>query len=163
MTELAARRRELQRRMKEAEKRVCRAGRDLERALADWSAAATEDGLLAFAEALLDCYARLVERTPRDSGRAAAGWHIAARPDDWAPAPGEYKDRLARLVQEQSARILSLSRADVIFIMNNVAYIHALETGRARDGQGGAFFALLAEEARSRLEAVAARGRTGKV
>lgn len=44
----SARRRDLQRRMKEAETRVCRNGKELEQAIADWSRAAAEDGLLAF-------------------------------------------------------------------------------------------------------------------
>lgn len=155
----SARRRDLQRRMKEAEARICRNGKEFERAIAEWRRAATEDGLLAFIGQIIECYSRLVQNTPEDTGRARAGWHIEARMNEWKPAPGVYRDRIARLVAEQTAKLPALSASDVIYIMNNVEYILPLEAGYSRRGAG--FFALFIAELKAQLEAAAARSRRG--
>ncbi len=145
--------------MKEAEARICRKGKEFERAIAEWRRAATEDGLLAFIGQIIECYSRLVQNTPEDTGRARAGWHIEARMNEWKPAPGVYRDRIARLVAEQTAKLPALSASDVIYIMNNVEYILPLEAGYSRRGAG--FFALFIAELKAQLEAAAARSRRG--
>lgn len=159
---LTARRRELQRQMEEANGRICANGRDLQQAFQQWVDAAHEDGLLAFLAQLADCYGRLVQRTPVDTGRARAGWHIEGEPSEWKPAPGEYekaKAEAAAVISQEVLKLEDLSKADVIYIMNNVEYILPLEAGWSRQSSG--FWALFLSELSSQLEKAAERSRMG--
>lgn len=159
---LTARRRELQRQMEEANDRICANGRDLKKAFQQWVKAAHEDGLLAFLAQLADCYGRLVQRTPVDTGRARAGWHIEGEPSEWKPAPGEYekaKAEAAAVISQEVLKLEALSKADVIYIMNNVEYILPLEAGWSRQSSG--FWALFLSELSSQLEKAAERSRRG--
>ena len=159
---LTARRRELQRQMEEANDRICANGRDLKKAFQQWVNAAHEDGLLAFLAQLADCYGRLVQRTPVDTGRARAGWHIEGGPSEWKPAPGEYekaKAEAAAVISQEVLKLEALSKADVIYIMNNVEYILPLEAGWSRQSSG--FWALFLSELSSQLEKAAERSRRG--
>lgn len=159
---LTARRRELQRQMEEANDRICANGRDLKKAFQQWVNAAHEDGLLAFLAQLADCYGRLVQRTPVDTGRARAGWHIEGEPSEWKPAPGEYekaKAEAAAVISQEVLKLEALSKADVIYIMNNVEYILPLEAGWSRQSSG--FWALFLSELSSQLEKAAERSRRG--
>lgn len=159
---LTARRRELQRQMEEANDRICANGRDLKKAFQQWVNAAHEDGLLAFLAQLADCYARLVQRTPVDTGRARAGWHIEGEPSEWKPAPGEYekaKAEAAAVISQEVLKLEDLSKADVIYIMNNVEYILPLEAGWSRQSSG--FWSLFLSELSSQLEKAAERSRRG--
>lgn len=159
---LTARRHELQRKMKEANDRICANGRDLKKAFQQWVDAAHEDGLLAFLAQLADCYGRLVQRTPVDTGRARAGWHIEGEPSEWKPAPGEYekaKAEAAAVISQEVLKLEDLSKADVIYIMNNVEYILPLEAGWSRQSSG--FWALFLSELSSQLEKAAERSRRG--
>ncbi len=171
---LSSRRQDLQRRMKKASNRIVRNGKELERALKEWTEAAHEDCLLAFLERLADCYSRLVERTPVDTGRARAGWHIEGGLNEWAPAKQNYprtkrekplsklppltsKEREA--VSSEIAKLQDLSKADVIYIMNNVEYMLPLEAGYSRQSSG--FWALFMKELSSQLAEAAQRSRKG--
>lgn len=159
---LTARRRELQRQMEEANDRICANGRDLKKAFQQWVNAAHEDGLLAFLAQLADCYGRLVQRTPVDTGRARAGWHIEGESSEWKPAPGEYekaKAEAAAIISQEVLKLEALSKADVIYIMNNVEYILPLEAGWSRQSSG--FWALFLSELSSQLEKAAERSRRG--
>ncbi|WP_304048947.1 hypothetical protein [Desulfovibrio piger] len=159
---LTARRRELQRQMEEANDRICANGRDLKKAFQQWVNAAHEDGLLAFLAQLADCYGRLVQRTPVDTGRARAGWHIEGESSEWKPAPGEYekaKAEAAAVISQEVLKLEALSKADVIYIMNNVEYILPLEAGWSRQSSG--FWALFLSELSSQLEKAAERSRRG--
>lgn len=159
---LTARRRELQRQMEEANDRICANGRDLKKAFQQWVNAAHEDGLLAFLAQLADCYGRLVQRTPVDTGRARAGWHIEGEENEWRPDPGEYekaKAEAAAVISQEVLKLEALSKADVIYIMNNVEYILPLEAGWSRQSSG--FWALFLFELSSQLEKAAERSRRG--
>ncbi|MEQ2654162.1 hypothetical protein AAAU16_06680 [Desulfovibrio piger] len=159
---LTARRRELQRQMEEANDRICANGRDLKKAFQQWVNAAHEDGLLAFLAQLADCYGRLVQRTPVDTGRARAGWHIEGEENEWRPDPGEYekaKAEAAAIISQEVLKLEALSKADVIYIMNNVEYILPLEAGWSRQSSG--FWALFLSELSSQLEKAAERSRRG--
>lgn len=159
---LTASRRELQRQMEEANDRICANGRDLKKAFQQWVNAAHEDGLLAFLAQLADCYARLVQRTPVDTGRARAGWHIEGEENEWRPDPGEYekaKAEAAAVISQEVLKLETLSKADVIYIMNNVEYILPLEAGWSRQSSG--FWALFLSELSSQLEKAAERSRRG--
>lgn len=159
---LTARRQQLQRQMEEANDRICANGRDLKKAFQQWVDAAYEDGLLAFLAQLADCYGRLVRRTPVDTGRARAGWHIEGSLNEWKPEPGEYeeaKGQAEKMIAREVAKLQDLSRADVIYIMNNVEYILPLEAGWSRQSSG--FLALFLAELASQLNRAAERSRRG--
>lgn len=159
---LTASRQQLQRQMEEANDRICANGRDLKKAFQQWVNAAHEDGLLAFLAQLADCYGRLVQRTPVDTGRARAGWHIEGESSEWKPAPGEYekaKAEAAAVISQEVLKLEALSKADVIYIMNNVEYILPLEAGWSRQSSG--FWALFLSELSSQLEKAAERSRMG--
>ena len=159
---LTARRRELQRQMEEANGRICANGRDLKKAFQQWVNAAHEDGLLAFLAQLADCYGRLVQRTPVDTGRARAGWHIEGEENEWRPDPGEYEEakaEAAAIISQEVLKLEDLSKADVIYIMNNVEYILPLEAGWSRQSSG--FWALFLSELSFQLEKAAELSRRG--
>lgn len=159
---LTARRKQLQREMEEANARACANGRDLQKAFQQWVNAAHEDGLLAFLAQLADCYGRLVQRTPVDTGRARAGWHIEGEENEWRPDPGEYEEakaEAAAIISQEVLKLEALSKADVIYIMNNVEYILPLEAGWSRQSSG--FWALFLSELSSQLEKAAERSRRG--
>ncbi|WP_443825642.1 hypothetical protein [Desulfovibrio sp.] len=148
--------------MEEANDRICANGHDLKKAFQQWVNAAHEDGLLAFLAQLADCYGRLVQRTPVDTGRARAGWHIEGESSEWKPAPGEYekaKAETAAIISQEVLKLEALSKADVIYIMNNVEYILPLEAGWSRQSSG--FWALFLSELSSQLEKAAERSRRG--
>lgn len=159
---LTDRRRELQRKMKEANDRICENERELQQTFQKWVNAAHEDGLLAFLAQIADCYGRLVQRTPVDTGRARAGWHIEGKLNEWRPDPGEYekaKAEAAAIISQEVLKLEDLSKADVIYIMNNVEYILPLEAGWSRQSSG--FWALFLSELSSQLEKAAERSRRG--
>ena len=155
---IQSRRAAFRRQMREANSRAVRNGRELQRAIDAWARAAREDALLAMLAEIWDCYARMIRRTPVDSGRARAGWHIERRKDEWKPAPGQYadaKEDAAGIITREAGKLGGLTRADVIYIMNNVEYILALEAGWSRQSSG--FVALFLSELKAQLEEAARR------
>lgn len=156
MASLQARRAQLQRQMRQANATIINNGRDLQRAVDTWLSAAREDALLALLAQVMDCYGRLVLRTPVDTGRARAGWHIEGRVDEWTPEPGDYaeaKEQSAAIITRETAKLGGLAGADIIYIMNNVEYILPLDAGWSRQSSG--FIALFLTELRMQLEAAA--------
>ena len=170
---LTARRQQLQRQMEEANDRICANGRDLKKAFQQWVNAAHEDGLLAFLAQLADCYGRLVQRTPVDTGRARAGWHIEGESNEWRPDMDDFpktkkepyptlpplSPKEKEAISQEVTKLEELSKADVIYIMNNVEYILPLEAGWSRQSSG--FWALFLSELSSQLEKAAERSRRG--
>lgn len=156
MASLQARRQSLQRKMREANARICKDTRQTNAAIREWMEAAHEDALLAMLAQVMDCYGRLVLRTPVDTGRARAGWHIEGQTDEWTPEPGDYaeaKEQAAAIITRETAKLGGLAGADIIYIMNNVEYILPLEAGWSRQYSG--FIALFLTELRMQLEAAA--------
>ena len=156
MASLQARRAALQRRMRAANARVCRDTRQTNNAIREWMEAAHEDALLALLAQIMDCYGRLVQRTPVDTGRARAGWHIEGQTDEWTPdaeAYEEAKGKAAGIIARETAKLGGLAGADVVYIMNNVEYILPLEAGWSRQSSG--FIALFLTELRMQLESAA--------
>lgn len=143
--------------MREADARIVRSGAELRRAVEDWTRCGHSYALEAFLSALARCYSRLVRRTPVDTGRARAGWHIESAQDEWTPPSGGHGGRAAlgeQISREIRKLDLDWTRADVIWVMNNVRYIKGLEAGTSPQGAG--FFALFCEELKQQLEDAAA-------
>lgn len=143
--------------MREVNARVVTGTAETNRAIREWMKAAHEDALLAMLAQLMDCYGRLVQRTPVDTGRARAGWHIEGQTDEWKPEVGAYeeaKSNAAAIISAQTEKLGGLTNADIIYIMNNVEYILPLEAGWSRQSSG--FVALFLLELRTQLERAAA-------
>lgn len=156
MATLQARRQELQRKMREANERITNNSQELNQAIREWMEAGHEDALLAMLAQLMDCYGRLVQRTPVDTGRARAGWHIEGQVDDWKPALGVYEDakkKAEAVIARQVEKLQGLTDADIIYIMNNVEYILPLEAGWSMQSSG--FVSLFLIELRMQLERAA--------
>lgn len=62
-------------------------------------------------------------------------------------------------ISREVLKLEALSKADVIYIMNNVEYILPLEAGWSRQSSG--FWALFLSELSSQLEKAAERSRRG--
>jgi len=154
---LASRRAALKAKMKEIDGRLCRDAKELEKAFSEYAAAAHEYALLAFLSALGNAYSRLVMRTPVDTGRARAGWHIEGQQNEWKPEAKTYpeaKGNAAAAIATQINKLgRDLTRADVVYVMNNVEYILPLEAGHSQQSSG--FCGLFLQELRMQLEQAA--------
>lgn len=158
MPAIESRRQQIKRQMREVNDRIVTNERELNRAIQEWAELAHKDALDTVVAAFMDCYGRMVIRTPVATGRARAGWHIAGEVDEWKPTPGEYeaaKGNAQAIIDEQLANFQSLvlTDADIIYVMNNVEYILALEAGWSRQSSG--FVALFLTELRMKLEEAA--------
>lgn len=147
---------ELKRKIEECNKRICKSGAELEKALNDYAEYAKKDAIYAFYAAVMNAYARLVQRTPVDTGRARAGWHIETEVNEWKPELFEQshnsKIELQTFIEKEVRKLeeFALSEADKIYIMNNVEYILALEAGHSKQSSG--FIALFLEELKTQLQ-----------
>lgn len=150
---LSSRRRAIQKRIREINAELVSSSRDLQKALDEWAVLANEDGLLAFLAALANCYSRLVMRTPVDTGRARAGWHIEGEVNEWKPDAGDYKALVSQRISEEVGKLVSLSKADVVYVMSNIEYILPLEAGWSRQSSG--FWGLFIAELKHQLEQAA--------
>lgn len=151
------------RRMREINRLNIRDAKALDRAMKEWAGLAQQDMLLAIVAALLNCYGRLVQRTPVDTGRARAAWQIGTESTEKKPPEGEYpqyKNNIAAAIEESLPSTKSLTEADIIYITNNVEYILALDAGWSRQ-QAGGFIGLFLQELRHQLEAAAAASAGG--
>ena len=97
-----------------------------------------------FAALVLECYRRVVLRTPVLTGRARGNWWIT----EGEAAEGT-KDRLdptgAESLAEAAAFAKSLTGEDVVFIVNNLPYIRPLEKGHSKQAPQGMVAITLAE------------------
>lgn len=105
-------------------------------------------------KAILDGFGRLVQATPKDTGRAQAGWQIGTDEsvlDVTPPAIQRPKEQgnktkaggntllseYAAMIRDAVPSAASLTKADVIYIVNNVEYIMMLEAGWSRQAPRG--------------------------
>lgn len=108
---------------------------------------------------VLDGFGRLVQSTPKDTGRAQAGWQIGTeesvlnvvppviqRPKDQKHKKKSGKKKAgdkallpeyAAMIREAVPSTVSLTKADVIYIVNNVEYIMMLEAGWSKQAPRG--------------------------
>lgn len=142
-----------QKRFSAANKLIVNNTKELNQAFEALSEATREGILDAMIAQLIDCYGRLVVRTPYKTGRARVAWHIDGESNEWKPEPGDYKDaqgQAARIIEKQVSKLQGLTDADIIYIMNNVEYILPLEVGWSRQNSG--FIALFLSELKMQLE-----------
>ena len=120
-------------------------------------------------KAVIDLYARVMERTPIDTGRARAGWHLttdgnsAFVPPDMAgngfsdiKTRGRAKGSATAAEVRTSRSLVGLMQGHVegfdfrledgvVWLINNVEYIEALENGHSRQAPQGMVSLSLAE------------------
>lgn len=120
------------------ERKVCRSGKELQAVLTEIMEAHRGRLRDAIVNAVEKEFSNLVIATPQRLGRARAGWQMAPEVSEWTPPDikpakgqsGPLPEYLALIEKHlREARDLKLAEADVIYIMNNVEYILALEAG----------------------------------
>ena len=164
-------------------RKVCRNNKELQEVIDDILEASVGYFRASIVSMIVREFSKLVEQTPVDVGRARAGWVIDSAPTDYAPPSikrkpkkdGEgntVKDEKGKPVYEKEIlpefaerirknmpdemKTAQLSQADVIYIINNVEYILALEAGWSVQPPKG-FIGLFLKRVRSELNNLAAK------
>ena len=135
--------------------RLCKTGKEFEQALNALIDIAKMDVDQACRAAMSDLYGELTDKAPKDTGRVTIGFNINEGPSEWAPPPGEYKDKLAQAAIENKQRLDAIPPGRPVTISNNIEYLPPLEDGHSRQAPSG-FLASSVRWAARRLEAEAA-------
>ena len=154
------------RRMQEIDRLNTSDVKALDRTMKEWVALEREDMRRTVVSELLKCLERLVIRTPFETGRARAAWQIDTSRSQSVPPEGQYPEyqddkKVPAAIAKALSSVPPLTQADVIYIMNNVEYILALDAGWSRETAGG-FIGLFLQELRHQLEAAAATSARGE-
>ena len=150
-TRIEERRRWIEREIRKANQRIVHNAKELREVMDRVLELSQEHANLLLVSALWQSYGDLVTGTPVDTGRAQMGWHVSGEVDDWKPPEGEYKRQIDARIREALEKIsTTLQESDVVYIMNNLEYITALEAGWSRQSSG--FVALFLQQVRYRLE-----------
>lgn len=137
-------------------RRNCRTGKELQETLDALLEAHVMLAREKIVSVIVREFGNLVKQTPADTGRARAAWFMDTSPTEWTPPEIKREARrnkkgelildkkgkptygknilpdFAQIIRENSpdaAARKSLSQADVIYIINRVEYILALEAG----------------------------------
>jgi hypothetical protein len=87
----------------------------------------------------LDLWNKVVQKTPVDTGRARSGWTVSTgQPSEFAPPEGN-------AAAPSAPDVSHLDGSQVVFIMNNVQYIQALEEGHSQQAPAGMLRLSIAE------------------
>lgn len=93
----------------------------------------------------VDLYDGIVRRTPVDTGRARANWRMTLdTPSD--EVIGDGKDKGVKYPAPNAPDIETGEGEHSIFIINNLAYIEALENGHSKQAPNGMVALAIAEE-----------------
>lgn len=87
--------------------------------------------------ALVQTFAQLIENTPKDTGRAKAGWQIIVSPSEREFVPGKTPESVASAAARAIPSAQDMTQADIIWVINNVEYILALNAGWSKNIPGG--------------------------
>lgn len=87
--------------------------------------------------ALVQAFAKLLDTTPLDTGRARAGWQIVTAPADREFVHGTTPEAIASAAARAIPSLQDLTQADIIWVINNVEYILALNAGWSKKLPGG--------------------------
>lgn len=134
--------------------------RELERILKEIVNLSAQDMRYAIVEILIECFDRMVERTPVATGRARAGWYVTINGDlEWKPAenlpPSEYRAMLEDNIKDAD---IPDSGNFTVHVINNLDYILALNAGWSKQ-QAGNFIDLFMLEMKQKLAEYAAQNR----
>lgn len=150
-THIEKKRRWIEREIKKANEKIVHNAKELREVMDKILELSQEHANLLLVSALWQSYGDLVTSTPIDTGRAQNAWHISGEIDNWKPTKGDYKHQIdARIREELNKLNTILQESDVVYIMNNLEYIAALEAGWSRQNSG--FVALFLQRVKFRLE-----------
>lgn len=147
MAETENRREAIKRRIAELNKKHCKTAKELQAILDEIVDLQTQSIHQSIAAAIVECMSRFaVAGTPIDTGRARAAWFVTGEKSEtgWTPPqiarPKGSKGILpefAQLIQKNIPDITKLSEADIIYVVNNVEYILALNAGWSKQQPAG--------------------------
>lgn len=89
------------------------------------------------AVALVQAFASLVEETPVATGRARAGWQIVTAREEREFTPGPTEMEIGAAIRRAVPQVQELTKADILWVVNNVEYILALNAGWSKKLPGG--------------------------
>lgn len=152
----------MRRRIEALNRKHCKTARELSETLTELVKLQDDVWRQGIVLAILEAFENLVRRTPVDTGRLRAGWRISDTGCNYCPPKGEYpqyqKTEIAAAVQDAIEGAGPLSKADVIWVYNNVEYALALNAGWSK-WQAGGFIDLFMQEVKVKLEEMAALSR----
>ena len=118
----------------------CQSEADFNAAVAELVKAKGEDARWDVLEAVYRAFADLKEATPVDTGRARSGWQITdsySEADSYCPGPDRASIDAAARKAADAINSASLTKAQTVWVYNNVVYILALEAGWSKRQPGG--------------------------
>ena len=129
------------------EGRVAQNAAEFSRQLVALSQQIRERAELAIKKGVFDLYTRIAERTPHDTGRASASWHLSLDENSSfvAPEQGLEVGTIAQLVAGHAEGFDFRLEDGVVYIINNLEYVEALENGHSRQAPQGMVAVSLAE------------------
>lgn len=154
LDEIDRRRSAFKRRLRELENIQTSDVRKLESALVEFVQVSQQLAWDMALSAVVNCFARLIQRTPVDTGRARSGWMLGTESTEAVPPLGEYpefKSDLSAAVNKTLSGV-DLDEATAVYITSNIEYILFLEAGWSKQ-QAGGFIALFIAELTQQLEA----------
>lgn len=150
----------IRRRIDELNRKHCRDARELRATLNQLVQLGRENIRQGIVITILAAFENLVRRTPVDTGRLRAGWRVSPVDAAFVPPEGAYpqyqRDNVSSAVSGAIEGAGQLTKADVIWIYNNVEYVLALNAGWSKRQPGG-FIDMFLNEVNMKLNELAAR------
>lgn len=142
-------------RIRELDRKHCQTAKELQATLNELVELNVQDLRASVIAAVLHCMTSYaVPLTPVDTGRARAGWHMAVEPSEWVPPPDLHPAEYTKMIRD-NAKGLKLTDAEIIYVINNVEYILALNAGWSKQ-QAGNFIDIFMLELGNLLNKMAA-------
>lgn len=109
------------------------------RALENIAGTFRADVEMAIRKAVLDLLRDIVKATPFDTCRAKSSWFPSLDPDDGWSRPEGYEATSPQSLRDamDKAKGVGMLLGDVIYLINNVEYIEALEYGHSEQAPEG--------------------------
>ncbi len=158
MPEIDRSRQGMKRRIAELNSKHCKDAADLQKTLNELVSLEVKDLRQSVVAAVIECMNRYaVAGTPVDTGRARAGWHLTGEASDieFKPAEKLSSSEYQRMIMRNIGP-LNLNEWEVLYVVNNVEYILALNAGWSKR-QAGGFIDRFMQELGARLNEMAAR------
>ncbi len=135
-------------RIAELSQRHCKSEADLNASMRELLELGGEDARWDVLEAVYAAFRDLKKATPVDTGRARSGWQITdsySEADSYCPGPDAASVNAAVQKAEKAMAGASLTKAQAVWVYNNVQYILALEAGWSKRQPGGFIGRFLAQ------------------
>lgn len=148
-------------RIEELDKKHVKSAREISKIFREMTSLARQEIRCAITVSILRAFENLVRNTPVDTGRLRAGWRISDSGAATLPEKGIYPEfqddnsiSLASIMASSIDQGTRLTKADVLWIYNNVEYVLALNAGWSTR-QAGGFIDTFLDEVKGELEKLA--------